>query len=306
MSDGVARSSGSEREEGSLVVGLYAAFFLGGLFECRFWKGVCADWSRFQNSSLPQVFSLALDRPSVDDPRAGGVLAIGGIPNVPHDGEFVYVPIQPIREGVYAWYSIEIDGFEIVAPEGKSKVPLPVEPSSFLTPFEPLFQDLPPKEGLVFMKGWASEKKSSHRQLFNRRQSIRPDTRDISHANSTMIIDSGSTNSYIPYKIATFIARLFSPPARYSSLSNTYSVPCNAKAPRVGVVISGKTFWLHEKVLVYRGDVGRFGTCGLSFQNSDSDSGVGRGVLGDGWLRSVIAVFDVGAGEMGFVARTEY
>jgi len=62
------------------------------------------------------IFSLALRRPSPSSPRAGGLLAIGGISNFPHDNRWTRVPIQPLVQGLYAWYQIGVDGFDITPP----------------------------------------------------------------------------------------------------------------------------------------------------------------------------------------------
>ncbi|KAA8613708.1 U1 snRNP-associated protein [Pyrenophora tritici-repentis] len=67
-------------------------------------------------TSQPQIFSLALDHTTDGNSSPGGQLAIGGIPNVQHDGNWVTVPIQPIAKNVYAYYAINIDGFDITSP----------------------------------------------------------------------------------------------------------------------------------------------------------------------------------------------
>ncbi|KAF1832811.1 aspartic proteinase precursor, partial [Decorospora gaudefroyi] len=69
-----------------------------------------------KESPGPDIFSLAFNRPTPSNPSAGGQLAIGGIPNVSHDGNWVRVPIQPVAQDIYAYYSINIDGFDITTP----------------------------------------------------------------------------------------------------------------------------------------------------------------------------------------------
>ncbi|KAI1512742.1 Eukaryotic aspartyl protease [Pyrenophora tritici-repentis] len=69
-----------------------------------------------ETTSQPQIFSLALDHTTDGNSSPGGQLAIGGIPNVQHDGNWVTVPIQPIAKNVYAYYAINIDGFDITSP----------------------------------------------------------------------------------------------------------------------------------------------------------------------------------------------
>ena len=86
---------------------------------------------RFENNtaSIPPVFSLALDRPSPDNPVGGGLLAIGGIPNVAIDGDFVSVPIYPFFMDTYAFYTIPLDGIA-VAPPGYIPPAQPLKPRS--------------------------------------------------------------------------------------------------------------------------------------------------------------------------------
>jgi hypothetical protein len=48
-------------------------------------RGADKAFGRTQVSPLPDIFSLALNRATHESPIAGGQLAIGGIPNVPHD-----------------------------------------------------------------------------------------------------------------------------------------------------------------------------------------------------------------------------
>jgi hypothetical protein len=47
------------------------------------------------------------------NPNTGGQPAIDGIPNVPHDNNWVTVPIVPVVQDIYAYYSIGIDDFDI-------------------------------------------------------------------------------------------------------------------------------------------------------------------------------------------------
>ncbi|KAF1976734.1 hypothetical protein BU23DRAFT_596729 [Bimuria novae-zelandiae CBS 107.79] len=56
-------------------------------------------FSLFEAHSLPSMFTLALSRPHPSSPHGGGLLAIGGIPDVPHDPTFVSVPINTHLNG---------------------------------------------------------------------------------------------------------------------------------------------------------------------------------------------------------------
>jgi hypothetical protein len=113
-----------------------------------------------------------------------------------------------------------------------------------------------------------------------------------------VIIDSGTTLLFLPANITRSINSLWSPPAEYNDSSQTYFVQCNALAPRVGVQIDSQTFWVSPKDLVQDAGIGTR-TCMSGVQPGND----GISVLGDVFLKSVVAVFDVGAGEMRFAAR---
>lgn len=113
-----------------------------------------------------------------------------------------------------------------------------------------------------------------------------------------MIVDSGSSLMYLPDEIADYLASLFSPRAVYSATSGLYTLSCSALAPKLGVVIGGETFWMDQRDLVTPGN----GQCYLSVQRQ----GGGDPVLGDTFLRNVIAVFDLGSNTMQFAARVPY
>jgi hypothetical protein len=215
--------------------------------------------NRFADGQVPAVFSLALSRPTLASPAPGGLLAIGGIPDIPHDPDFVSVPIFPIVSKTYAFYSIPVDGFSIIPPSNAPAPPFPYlnRPNYTIFPI-------------------------------------------------TMMIDSGSTLLHLPDAIAVHIASLFVPRAVYSTNSDTFIVPCSAVAPRVGVIIAGKTFWVNEADLMSKepGAVseGHVGLCTLGV----TTVGGGDAVLGDTWLKGVLAVFDVGGGVMRFAGREVY
>jgi len=82
-----------------------------------------------------------------------------------------------------------------------------------------------------------------------------------------------------------------------------YAVPCNATVPLFSVQLGGKQLWFDPKDLVdpMYGTDGRL--CAMGVQNGDS---LGEYILGMTFLSNVLAVFDVGAGEMRFAQRAPY
>jgi len=116
-------------------------------------------------------------------------------------------------------------------------------------------------------------------------------------ANGTdAIVDSGTSLLYVPTNVMSAVAAAYSPAASYSDDYGVYTVNCNATAPLFGVEVSRKIFYVNaaDLILQYAEDV-----CVTGVQ----DAGSGFSVLGDVFLRNVLAVFDVGAAQMRFAAR---
>ena len=115
-----------------------------------------------------------------------------------------------------------------------------------------------------------------------------------------LIVDSGTTLIYLPTGIADAVNALFVPPAVYDSNQGAYAVDCSAKAPTFGVTIGKQTFYINGLDMILPSGNG---TC-ISGVN-DAGTG-GLSILGDVFLKNVLAVFDVGASEMRFAAREFY
>lgn len=112
-----------------------------------------------------------------------------------------------------------------------------------------------------------------------------------------LMIDSGTTLMYLSDALTSSINALFTPASRYDEKTHTYFVMCNATAPRVGLTIGGTTFWLDPKDMIQNN--GSAYSCISGVQSVGDDTML----VGDVWLKSVLAVFDVGAGEMRFAVR---
>lgn len=112
-----------------------------------------------------------------------------------------------------------------------------------------------------------------------------------------VLIDSGTTVNYLPQTIADAVNKLFEPAATYNSQTGYYSVPCNAKAPEFGVKIAQETFYVNPQDMI------------IELSPNTCISGVtttgtgGNSILGQAFLKNVLAIFDVGATEMRFAAR---
>ncbi|KAL9601573.1 MAG: hypothetical protein Q9219_002407 [cf. Caloplaca sp. 3 TL-2023] len=113
-------------------------------------------------------------------------------------------------------------------------------------------------------------------------------------------IDSGTSLIFLPSETAYEINKLFDPPAVVDGSRGQYVVDCAAKAPRFGISIGHHTFYINPQDLVIKTQDG-------SCITGITESGLNRpGVLGDVFLKNVLAVFDIGASEMRFAAREFY
>ncbi|KAL8996566.1 MAG: hypothetical protein Q9169_003961 [Polycauliona sp. 2 TL-2023] len=114
-----------------------------------------------------------------------------------------------------------------------------------------------------------------------------------------MHVDSGTSLVYVPEEAADAVNDLFVPPAKHNFSKGQYDVDCNAKAPDLAVKIAGYAFHINPVDLIVEGSDG---SCfsGISATYNE------QGVLGDVFMRNVVAVFDVGRHEMRFAAREFY
>ncbi|CAK3872164.1 aspartic peptidase domain-containing [Lecanosticta acicola] len=124
---------------------------------------------------------------------------------------------------------------------------------------------------------------------------------DTKGVDAPMIVDSGTTFTLVPAPIMKGIAAAFDPPAQYNQEEEIYEADCHAAAPELAVRIGGHNFLLDKRDLLIQGENGgldtQTGLCVLGVQNKPPD---GPNVLGDTFLKNVVAVFDVGKKEMRF------
>jgi len=84
----------------------------------------------------------------------------------------------------------------------------------------------------------------------------------------------------------------------------TYTIDCNARAPNLGYIISGQTFYHNGSDLVY---TVVDGTCVSVVVSNEGVElyGLTGNIIDDTFLKNVVAVFDFGNNEMWFAERTE-
>lgn len=225
----------------------------------------------YRNNITAPVFSMALTR----DPNRtgqGGVLALGGIPDIPYAPTWISSPILPVGingssgEIVYQFYTVTVDGFSISSDQGAQFASIPDAKQN------------PRKTAL--------------------RGPVDPKNANSSSVNA--IVDSGTTLVYLSDELAEAVAKAFDPPGGLDEGSKLYTIPCGAKAPIFGASIGGKLFNVNPKDMVLQSDEN---TCMSSIQGNN---GGPLWILGDAWMKSVLCVFDIGASRMGFAGRQYY
>ena len=147
----------------------------------------------------------------------------------------------------------------------------------------------------ITVQGWAiGPDKTAQFNVTPRSNAIK---RPVLDNGTSAIVDSGTTLVYAPDDVVAALAAAFNPPATFSNDYGIYLVNCSAAVPVFGVDISNKIFYINPQDLVVADPSG---VCYLGVQ---SNEGSDMSILGDTWLRNILAVFDVGAGEMRFSAR---
>lgn len=97
---------------------------------------------------------------------------------------------------------------------------------------------------------------------------------------------------------------LYDPPARYNLDAGYFETACNAKPPELSIRINGTDFVMNKLDLIITSKAGYdpdTDQCVTAIQTSN-----GPFILGDVFLKNVVAVFDVGEHQMRFAARTDY
>jgi hypothetical protein len=122
-------------------------------------------------------------------------------------------------------------------------------------------------------------------------------------------VDSGTTLCHLPSDLAAAVAAQW-PGAVLNVITAEYWAPCDNSTPSppsFGVIVDGRTLWADpEDLLLRRGDRLDWNGDGVPFCRLGIADGGFKGpfILGDTFMNGVLSVFDIGAGEMRFAART--
>lgn len=127
-------------------------------------------------------------------------------------------------------------------------------------------------------------------------------------AGGKYIVDSGTTLNYMPTSIADAINKAFSPPAVYNADEGANIVDCNAKAPSLGITISGTVFYTNplDMILLAGTDANGNDVCISGIVDGGDDASEDVYILGDVFQKNVVTVFDIGATQLRFAAREFY
>lgn len=160
----------------------------------------------YDQQNIPAIFSTAINR----DQYVGGVLAIGGIPDIQHSPYFASTPIQGLSVDsagteVYTFYTIDIDGYAFSA---------------------------------------------NRSTQFNSYDNVNRFKTPLVHNGSMTIVDSGTSLAYVAQDVMDTTAALYNPPATYDSGQGAYLVDCSSTAPVFGVGIGKKIFYVNALDMV--------------------------------------------------------
>jgi hypothetical protein len=175
--------------------------------------------SMFDQKLTAPIFSIALNRDVSESEEApGGILAVGGIPNIPH-GTF--------------WSSSNITVIGIDGTTG-----------------QPEYQFY-----VITVDGWAVSKNQNAdfdvKMTGNTRK-----TPLLSAPTQNVIVDSGTSLIYAPSAVAASVAAAFNPPAAVDSSTDLYHVACNATVPLFGIVVSSKVFYINRLDMIIDSGLG--------------------------------------------------
>ncbi|KAJ9661545.1 hypothetical protein H2198_001925 [Neophaeococcomyces mojaviensis] len=261
------------------------------------------------NNSGPQLqekaFSIALSRDHSNNFN-GGTLTFGGIPElslptVNVSSPFTTTPVEALgssHDKELRFYTLSVDGFLFP----------PTAPGLYNTTSSTAASQM----RRDFVKSRRSQRSSSS-------------TMDVMHPTTSggqkaqFILDSGTTLTYIPDALAAAFNSLFEPPAYqdFHTTGSLWALDCEnlSYVPSLGVSIAGEVFYHNPEDLVYKlkgqeynYDIDEWVDtqyCISAVQDYGlSDNGVG--ILGQPFLKNVIAVFDIGRSELGLAARPYY
>ena len=107
-----------------------------------------------------------------------------------------------------------------------------------------------------------------------------------------VILDTGTTLTLLPQALVRAYAEQI--PGGYRIEEASYWALCDAKLPKFGVIIGGKTFYFRDEDIMLQ-EVRNIALCQLGLVDLNPQ---GPYILGETFLNSVVSVFDVGKSEI--------
>ncbi|KAI1475071.1 acid protease [Daldinia eschscholtzii] len=117
------------------------------------------------------------------------------------------------------------------------------------------------------------------------------------------ILDTATSLIYLPPDLAEMVNGKFDPPASYLWNYGAYFTSCDAIPPSFGVQIEGTTFWINPKDLLNKEE--RDPQTNLC-QTGIGNGGTGPYILGITFLTNVVAVMNIGSGNVEFWSHQFY
>ncbi|EMC91921.1 hypothetical protein BAUCODRAFT_134676 [Baudoinia panamericana UAMH 10762] len=132
--------------------------------------------------------------------------------------------------------------------------------------------------------------------------------RNVSESPATnydAIVDSGTTLMYLPNNIAQAVNALFDPPSVYIEEEGVFENYCDATPPTFAIRINGTDFYINSAEMLLTGAGGQDTYTGGCITGVQPGFG-GPYILGDTFLKNVVAVYDIGASEMRFAPHENH
>ena len=257
------------------------------------------DGNLANNQTLVQekYFTLALSR-ATSGTKNAGQLTFDGIPN-PSDPKInitdpvAIVPLETRRLGDLknttrdGFYTISIDGISITLPAFTNFSSS--DPELNFTRRSRYYQHKPRAAATSFVGMSQDDGKAQY------------------------IVDSGTSVIQLPFKYADMINSQFNPPI---SAPDTFDCDPSIKVPSVSFVIGGQSFLINPEDMIINTTSSGYDNegnpetrivCFSAFQPGfPNQDGSTVGILGQPFLKNVLAVFDVGQKQLGFAARPYY
>ncbi|KAK5045173.1 hypothetical protein LTR84_009506 [Exophiala bonariae] len=116
-----------------------------------------------------------------------------------------------------------------------------------------------------------------------------------------VFFDNGNHFSFFPDAVLAPINALFEPPAVWNAELSIYVLQCDAVAPTFGITLANQTFFHDGRDLVYQTEEG---ICVSNLVPSETVGidGITLNIVGAGFFKNVLGVFDFGKNEMRFAS----